>query len=113
MPNQRSNAQSPLLTLSDKIRLLQSDMVRLTAHTQQQAPALRNLMQPTQPFVNDQNACDPPLGAHLQMCSFHGCCTHNNASCPAQHPNSASPSNTVISSANPCYFCQMRVHPID
>uniref|UniRef100_A0A915ICS5 Uncharacterized protein n=1 Tax=Romanomermis culicivorax TaxID=13658 RepID=A0A915ICS5_ROMCU len=58
-----------------------------------------------------QNAGDCPSGAHLQMCSYHGCCTHNDASCPAQHPNSAGPSNTTAIGAGHCYFCRTRAHP--
>uniref|UniRef100_A0A915JDK7 Uncharacterized protein n=1 Tax=Romanomermis culicivorax TaxID=13658 RepID=A0A915JDK7_ROMCU len=33
------------------------------------------------------------------MCSFHAHCTHNDASCWAQRPNSAGPINAVA--ANP------------
>uniref|UniRef100_A0A915L2Q4 Uncharacterized protein n=1 Tax=Romanomermis culicivorax TaxID=13658 RepID=A0A915L2Q4_ROMCU len=104
MPNQRSNAQHPSSTTSDKIWQLQSEMVRLMAHiaritAQQQSSASRNLTPPTQPLVHIQNAGDHPLGAHLQICSFHGRCTHNNASWEAQHPNSAGPSNTTANSS--------------
>uniref|UniRef100_A0A915HNX7 Uncharacterized protein n=1 Tax=Romanomermis culicivorax TaxID=13658 RepID=A0A915HNX7_ROMCU len=65
MPNQRSNAQHPLLMLSDEIWGLQSQTARLTAHiarltAQQQAPAPRNLTPPTQPLVNLQNAGNHP-----------------------------------------------------
>uniref|UniRef100_A0A915JGV7 Uncharacterized protein n=1 Tax=Romanomermis culicivorax TaxID=13658 RepID=A0A915JGV7_ROMCU len=100
---------------SDKIRHLKSEMAWLTAHiaqltTQQMAPAPRKPMSPTQPSVQVQNADDHPSGAHLQMCSYHGCCTHNDTSCWAQHPNSASLSNSAATGAGRCYFCRMRVH---
>uniref|UniRef100_A0A915JJ10 Uncharacterized protein n=1 Tax=Romanomermis culicivorax TaxID=13658 RepID=A0A915JJ10_ROMCU len=94
-------------------------MVRLMAHTarliaQQQVPALRNPMPPTQLSVNVQNAGNCPLGAHLQMCSFHGRCTHNGASCRAQRPNSTGPSNAAISNAGCCYFFERgRTQPIN
>uniref|UniRef100_A0A915IRN1 Uncharacterized protein n=1 Tax=Romanomermis culicivorax TaxID=13658 RepID=A0A915IRN1_ROMCU len=42
------------------------------------------------------------------MCSYHGLCTHKDASCQTQHPDSAGPSNTATTSAGRCYFCQMR-----
>uniref|UniRef100_A0A915IP26 Uncharacterized protein n=1 Tax=Romanomermis culicivorax TaxID=13658 RepID=A0A915IP26_ROMCU len=110
MSNQRSNAQRLLSTPSDEVQRLQSEMARLTAHialltAQQQAPAPRNLMRPTQPLVHIQNAGDRPLGAHLQMSSFHGCCTLNDASCRAQCPNSASPSNAATTHTSCCDFC--------
>uniref|UniRef100_A0A915HQU4 Uncharacterized protein n=1 Tax=Romanomermis culicivorax TaxID=13658 RepID=A0A915HQU4_ROMCU len=65
------------------------------------------------PLTRVQNTGDCPSGAHLQMCSCHGCCTHNDASCRAQHPDSASPSNATATSARGCYFCRTRAHPTD
>uniref|UniRef100_A0A915KQ12 Uncharacterized protein n=1 Tax=Romanomermis culicivorax TaxID=13658 RepID=A0A915KQ12_ROMCU len=59
-------------------------------------PALRNPMWPTQPAAHVQNTGDCPSGAHLQMLSFHGHCTDNDASCWAQFHNSASPSNAPM-----------------
>uniref|UniRef100_A0A915JNM6 Uncharacterized protein n=1 Tax=Romanomermis culicivorax TaxID=13658 RepID=A0A915JNM6_ROMCU len=47
------------------------------------------------------------------MCSYHGCCTHNNASCQAQCPNSAGPSNAAPTNTSPCYVCRTRAHPTD
>uniref|UniRef100_A0A915K678 Uncharacterized protein n=1 Tax=Romanomermis culicivorax TaxID=13658 RepID=A0A915K678_ROMCU len=93
-------------------------MARLMAHigglrAQQMGPAPRNLTPSTTLSVHIQNAGDHPSGAHLQMCSYHGRCTHNDASCRAQHPNSTGPSNATPTGANCCYFCQMRVHPTD
>uniref|UniRef100_A0A915J4H2 Uncharacterized protein n=1 Tax=Romanomermis culicivorax TaxID=13658 RepID=A0A915J4H2_ROMCU len=91
-------------------------MAWLTAHiallmAQQMRPARRNPMPPTQWLVHVQNAGDRPSGAHLQMCSFHGGCTHNDPSCWAQHPNSAGPSDAPAAHTGHCYFCQMRAHP--
>uniref|UniRef100_A0A915HYU7 C3H1-type domain-containing protein n=1 Tax=Romanomermis culicivorax TaxID=13658 RepID=A0A915HYU7_ROMCU len=60
-----------------------------------------------------QKAGHRPSGAHLQMYSYHGRCTHNDASCQAQHPNSAGPSNAAATGASCCYFCRTRVHPTD
>uniref|UniRef100_A0A915I6F1 Uncharacterized protein n=1 Tax=Romanomermis culicivorax TaxID=13658 RepID=A0A915I6F1_ROMCU len=105
MSNQRGNAQRPSSMKSNKIRPLKSEMVRLTAHivrltAQQQAPALRNLTPPTQLSVHLQNPGDCPSGAHIEMCSFYGYCTQNDASRLGQCPNRASPSNAAA-----CYFC--------
>uniref|UniRef100_A0A915JSV3 Uncharacterized protein n=1 Tax=Romanomermis culicivorax TaxID=13658 RepID=A0A915JSV3_ROMCU len=47
------------------------------------------------------------------MCSYHGHCTYNDASCQAQHPDSTSPSNTTATGASHCYFCRTRAHPTD
>uniref|UniRef100_A0A915L4T5 Uncharacterized protein n=1 Tax=Romanomermis culicivorax TaxID=13658 RepID=A0A915L4T5_ROMCU len=93
-------------------------MDRLTAHVprltaQQRAPPPRNLMPSTMPSMRVQNAGNHPSGAHLQMCSYHRHCTHNDPSCQAQHPHSTGPSNTTANSASRCYFCQRRVHPTD
>uniref|UniRef100_A0A915KYV1 Uncharacterized protein n=1 Tax=Romanomermis culicivorax TaxID=13658 RepID=A0A915KYV1_ROMCU len=60
-----------------------------------------------------QNAGNRLLGAHLQMCSSHGHCTHNDASCRAQRPNSAGPSNAAATNNGRCYFCRTRAHPTD
>uniref|UniRef100_A0A915I9F6 C3H1-type domain-containing protein n=1 Tax=Romanomermis culicivorax TaxID=13658 RepID=A0A915I9F6_ROMCU len=43
--------------------------------------------QPTA-WMGVQNTGDHPSEAHLQMCSYHGPCTHNDANCRAQHPHS-------------------------
>uniref|UniRef100_A0A915HMT3 Uncharacterized protein n=1 Tax=Romanomermis culicivorax TaxID=13658 RepID=A0A915HMT3_ROMCU len=103
---------------SDEIRCLHSEMAQLTAHVaqltaQQTAPPPRNWMPSMMPSAHVQNAGDRPSGAHLQMSSYHGRCTHNEASCQAQHPDSAGPSNTTPTGAGHCYFCQTRVHPTD
>uniref|UniRef100_A0A915J3I7 CCHC-type domain-containing protein n=1 Tax=Romanomermis culicivorax TaxID=13658 RepID=A0A915J3I7_ROMCU len=118
MSNQRSNAQCPSAMPSDKIERLQSEMARLTAHivrltAQQMTPAPRNLTPPTQQSAHIQNAGDHPSGAHLQMCSYHGRCSHNDTSCQAQHPNSTGPSNATATNTGRCYFCRMRGHPTD
>uniref|UniRef100_A0A915J0U0 Uncharacterized protein n=1 Tax=Romanomermis culicivorax TaxID=13658 RepID=A0A915J0U0_ROMCU len=122
MSNQRGNAQHPSAMLSDKIQCLQSEMTRLTALierliAQQMAPPPRNSMPSTRLLVHVQNAGGRPSGAHsgahLQMCSYHGCCTHNDASCWAQHPNSAGPRNAATIGAGRCYFCPMRAHLTD
>uniref|UniRef100_A0A915ISU7 Uncharacterized protein n=1 Tax=Romanomermis culicivorax TaxID=13658 RepID=A0A915ISU7_ROMCU len=104
MLNQRGTAQRPSATPSDEIRCLQSEMARLTAQVaqltaQQTAPPARNRM--------------PSMRPSARMCSYHGCCTHNDASCGAQHPDSAGPSNATANSASCCYFCQTRAHPTD
>uniref|UniRef100_A0A915IY57 Uncharacterized protein n=1 Tax=Romanomermis culicivorax TaxID=13658 RepID=A0A915IY57_ROMCU len=57
------------------------------------------------PSTRVQNAGDHPSGAHLQMCSYHGRCTQNDANCPAQHPHSAGPSTATATGASCCYFC--------
>uniref|UniRef100_A0A915L9D2 Uncharacterized protein n=1 Tax=Romanomermis culicivorax TaxID=13658 RepID=A0A915L9D2_ROMCU len=93
-------------------------MAWLTAHiagltAQQMAPALRNPMPPTQQSAHIQNAGDHPSGAHSQMCSYHGCCTHNDASCQAQRPNSTGLSNAAATNTNCCYFCPTRANPTD
>uniref|UniRef100_A0A915HQ68 Uncharacterized protein n=1 Tax=Romanomermis culicivorax TaxID=13658 RepID=A0A915HQ68_ROMCU len=93
-------------------------MARLTAHiagltAQQMGPALRNPTPPMQQWAHVQNAGDPQSGAHLQMSSYHGCCTHNDASCQAQCPNSPGPSNAAATNTDCCYFCQRRAHPTD
>uniref|UniRef100_A0A915KB12 Uncharacterized protein n=1 Tax=Romanomermis culicivorax TaxID=13658 RepID=A0A915KB12_ROMCU len=85
-------------------------MAKLMAHisklmAQQQSRALRNPTRPTQPSMQVQNIRGCPSGAHLQMCSFHGRCTHNNTSCRAQQPNSTGPSNAATTDAGHCYFC--------
>uniref|UniRef100_A0A915I098 Uncharacterized protein n=1 Tax=Romanomermis culicivorax TaxID=13658 RepID=A0A915I098_ROMCU len=118
MSNQRGTPQCGSATPSNEIRCLQSKMVRLTAHVarlmaQQTALPLRNPMPSTTPSAHVQNAGDHPLMAHLQMCSYHGCCTHNDASCQAQHPDSTRPSNIAATGAGHCYFCPMRAHPTD
>uniref|UniRef100_A0A915KVM7 Uncharacterized protein n=1 Tax=Romanomermis culicivorax TaxID=13658 RepID=A0A915KVM7_ROMCU len=79
-------------------------MARLKAHivrlrAQQMVPPLRNRIPSRTPFAHIQNAGDHPSGAHLQMCSYHGRCTHNDASCRAQHPDSAGPSNAATTTA--------------
>uniref|UniRef100_A0A915J7N8 Uncharacterized protein n=1 Tax=Romanomermis culicivorax TaxID=13658 RepID=A0A915J7N8_ROMCU len=53
------------------------------------------------------------LSVTIRMCSYHGHCTHNDASCQAQHPNSPGPSNAAATGARRCYFCPMRVHRTD
>uniref|UniRef100_A0A915L017 Uncharacterized protein n=1 Tax=Romanomermis culicivorax TaxID=13658 RepID=A0A915L017_ROMCU len=113
MSNQRGTAQLPSAT--HEIRPLQSEMAWLTAHIPQlmaQLTALppRNPMPSRTPSARVQNAGDSPSGAHLQMCSYHRRCTHNEASCWAQHSDSASPSNTTTTGAGRCYFCQTRGH---
>uniref|UniRef100_A0A915KCM9 Uncharacterized protein n=1 Tax=Romanomermis culicivorax TaxID=13658 RepID=A0A915KCM9_ROMCU len=110
MSNQRSNAQRPSATPSDEIPLLQLEMARLTAHiapltAQQMAKAPRNPMPPMQQSAHVQKAGDRQSGAHLQMCSYHGRSTHNDASCGAQHPDSTCPSNTAANGTSGCYFC--------
>uniref|UniRef100_A0A915JUL5 Uncharacterized protein n=1 Tax=Romanomermis culicivorax TaxID=13658 RepID=A0A915JUL5_ROMCU len=116
MSNQRGTAQCPSAMPLDEIRRLKSEMAPLTAHiaqltAQQMVPPLRNLMLSMTPLVRVHNAGDPSSGAHLQMCSYHKCCTHNGASCRAQHPNSADPSNTTATGASCCYFCQNKGTP--
>uniref|UniRef100_A0A915IXM9 C3H1-type domain-containing protein n=1 Tax=Romanomermis culicivorax TaxID=13658 RepID=A0A915IXM9_ROMCU len=118
MSNQRGTTQRPSATPSEEIRRLQSEMAGLTAHVarltaQQTAPPLRNSTPSTRPLTRVQNAGDRPSGAHLQMCSYHGRCTHNNANCRAQHPDSASPSIATTTGASRCYFCRTRAHPTD
>uniref|UniRef100_A0A915KWC2 Gag protein n=1 Tax=Romanomermis culicivorax TaxID=13658 RepID=A0A915KWC2_ROMCU len=113
-----SKAQRPWSMPSEEIRQLQSEMARLTAHiaritAQKMTPALRNSTWPTQPSAHVQNTGNCPSGAHLQMFSFHGHCTHNNTSCWAQCPNRASPSNAPTTNTGHCYFCQTRAHPTD
>uniref|UniRef100_A0A915HQV6 C3H1-type domain-containing protein n=1 Tax=Romanomermis culicivorax TaxID=13658 RepID=A0A915HQV6_ROMCU len=103
---------------SNKIRHLKLEMARLTAQVarltaQQTARPPRNSMPSTTPSMHVQNAGDRPSGAHLQMCSYHGGCTHKDANCRAQHPNSAGPSNATATGASHCYFCGMRAHPTD
>uniref|UniRef100_A0A915HP93 Uncharacterized protein n=1 Tax=Romanomermis culicivorax TaxID=13658 RepID=A0A915HP93_ROMCU len=66
---------------------------------------LRNLMPSRTPSASLQNAGSRPSGAHLQMCSYHGGCTHNNASFGAQHPDRAGPSKATTTSPSRCYFC--------
>uniref|UniRef100_A0A915I122 Uncharacterized protein n=1 Tax=Romanomermis culicivorax TaxID=13658 RepID=A0A915I122_ROMCU len=93
-------------------------MARLMAHigglmAQQMAPPPRYPTPSTTPSAHIQNAGDGLSGAHLQICSYPGCCTHNDASCQAQHPNNAGPSNATATGASCCYFCRMRVHPTD
>uniref|UniRef100_A0A915L428 Uncharacterized protein n=1 Tax=Romanomermis culicivorax TaxID=13658 RepID=A0A915L428_ROMCU len=77
------------------------------------APPPRNPMPSTRLLVRLQNAGDHPSGAHLHMCSCHGLCTYNEASCQAQYPDSAGPSNATTTGTSHCYFCQTRVHPTD
>uniref|UniRef100_A0A915J0I7 Uncharacterized protein n=1 Tax=Romanomermis culicivorax TaxID=13658 RepID=A0A915J0I7_ROMCU len=118
MPNQRSNAQRPSLTPSHDIRQLQSEMAQLTAHiawftAQQMTPAPRNPTPPTQQLVHVQKAGNRPSGTHLQTCSFHGRCTHNDASCRAQCFNSARPGDAAAAHISHCYFCPTRAHPTD
>uniref|UniRef100_A0A915KX70 Uncharacterized protein n=1 Tax=Romanomermis culicivorax TaxID=13658 RepID=A0A915KX70_ROMCU len=93
-------------------------MAPLTAHVapltaQQRAPPPRNPMSSTTPSARVQNASDHSSGAHLQMCSYHGRYTHNDASCQVQHPDSAGPTNTAATGAGCCYFCPRRVHLTD
>uniref|UniRef100_A0A915IA71 Uncharacterized protein n=1 Tax=Romanomermis culicivorax TaxID=13658 RepID=A0A915IA71_ROMCU len=109
MSNQRGTAHHRLATPSDEIQRLQSEMAQLTANVarltaQQTVSPPRNLMPSTRPLAGVDNAGDRLSGAHLQMCSYHGCCTHNDASCGAQHPNSAGPSKTTATGASHCYF---------
>uniref|UniRef100_A0A915KHM5 Uncharacterized protein n=1 Tax=Romanomermis culicivorax TaxID=13658 RepID=A0A915KHM5_ROMCU len=80
-------------------------------------------MQSTMPLALVQMAGHCLLGAHLQMCSYHGCCTHkcsyhgccthNDPCCGAQHPNSTSPTKAAATDASCCYFCRMRAHLTD
>uniref|UniRef100_A0A915IW88 Uncharacterized protein n=1 Tax=Romanomermis culicivorax TaxID=13658 RepID=A0A915IW88_ROMCU len=110
MSNQRGTTQHPSATPSNKIQCLQSEMARLMAHiarltAQQMAPPRRNLMLSTTPWAHVQNAGDCPSGAHLQMCSYNGSCTYNEASCRAQHSNRAGPSNAAATGVGCCYFC--------
>uniref|UniRef100_A0A915KZ62 Uncharacterized protein n=1 Tax=Romanomermis culicivorax TaxID=13658 RepID=A0A915KZ62_ROMCU len=109
MSTQRSKAQHPSSMPSDEIRRLQLEMAWLTAHiarltAQQMTPALRSPMWPTQPSAHVQNTGDCPSGAHLQMFSFHRYCTHNEASCRAQCPKSACPSNATTTNTGCCFF---------
>uniref|UniRef100_A0A915HFF0 C3H1-type domain-containing protein n=1 Tax=Romanomermis culicivorax TaxID=13658 RepID=A0A915HFF0_ROMCU len=103
---------------SDEIRHLQWEMARLMAHVarltaQQTARPPRNWMPSTTPLARIQNAGHRLSEAHFQMCSYHGHCTHNNANCRAQHPDSADPSNATATGASHCYFCRMGAHPTD
>uniref|UniRef100_A0A915I3G1 Uncharacterized protein n=1 Tax=Romanomermis culicivorax TaxID=13658 RepID=A0A915I3G1_ROMCU len=84
-------------------------MARLTAHVarltaQQLVPPPRNSMLSLTPSMCVQNAGDRLSRAHLQMCSYHGHCTHNDANCQAQHPDSAGPSTATSTGTSPCYF---------
>uniref|UniRef100_A0A915KJ49 Uncharacterized protein n=1 Tax=Romanomermis culicivorax TaxID=13658 RepID=A0A915KJ49_ROMCU len=93
-------------------------MAQLTAHiarltAQQMALPPRNPMPSMTQWARVHNAGDGLSGAHLQMCSYHGCCTHKDASCQAQHPNSTSPSKAATTGAGHCYFCRTRAHPTD
>uniref|UniRef100_A0A915HTP1 Gag-like protein n=1 Tax=Romanomermis culicivorax TaxID=13658 RepID=A0A915HTP1_ROMCU len=58
------------------------------------------------------DASPRPSAAHLQMCSFHGRCTHSDADCRAQRPNSAVLVSNAAPTANTsrCYFCRTRAH---
>uniref|UniRef100_A0A915INI5 Uncharacterized protein n=1 Tax=Romanomermis culicivorax TaxID=13658 RepID=A0A915INI5_ROMCU len=114
---QKGNAQPLLLTQPDENQRLQSETARLRAHiaklmAPQQSPAQRNLMPLAQLSVQAQNAGGCPSGAHLQMCSFHGHCTHNDASCQAQCPNIAAPSDAAANAGH-CFFSGMPVHPTE
>uniref|UniRef100_A0A915IRX2 Secreted protein n=1 Tax=Romanomermis culicivorax TaxID=13658 RepID=A0A915IRX2_ROMCU len=80
---------------------------------EQSGPPLRNSMPSPTPLRGVRNPGDRLSGAHLQMCSYHGRCTHNDAYCRAQHPDSTSPSTATATGASHCYFCRMRVHPTD
>uniref|UniRef100_A0A915KHY0 Uncharacterized protein n=1 Tax=Romanomermis culicivorax TaxID=13658 RepID=A0A915KHY0_ROMCU len=118
MSNQRGAAQRLSATPSDEISHLQSEMARLAAHVarltaQQTAPPPRNLTSSMTLSMHVQNAGDCLSGAHLQMCSYHRPCTHNDANCWAQHLKSASPINAATNRASHCYFCRMRVHLTD
>uniref|UniRef100_A0A915JBN2 Uncharacterized protein n=1 Tax=Romanomermis culicivorax TaxID=13658 RepID=A0A915JBN2_ROMCU len=67
MPNQKSNAQQSSLTLSDKIRRLQQQMVRLMAHiaklrAKQQSPSPPNLRPPAQLLAQVQCASNTRQG---------------------------------------------------
>uniref|UniRef100_A0A915IBZ9 C3H1-type domain-containing protein n=1 Tax=Romanomermis culicivorax TaxID=13658 RepID=A0A915IBZ9_ROMCU len=113
MPYSWGTAQRPLATPSDEIGCLQSEMARLMAHiarltAQQWVPPPRNLMPSMTPSMGAQNAGDCPSGAHLQMCSYHGRCTQDDANCRAQHPDSAGPSIATATGTSPCYFCRTR-----
>uniref|UniRef100_A0A915IKI1 C3H1-type domain-containing protein n=1 Tax=Romanomermis culicivorax TaxID=13658 RepID=A0A915IKI1_ROMCU len=104
MSNQRGTTQRSWATPFEEIRLLQSEIAWLTAPVarltaQQRAPPLRNPMPSMIPLMRVQNAGDCPSGAHLQMCSYHERCTHNDANCQAQHPDSAIPSNATATAA--------------
>uniref|UniRef100_A0A915KTI5 Uncharacterized protein n=1 Tax=Romanomermis culicivorax TaxID=13658 RepID=A0A915KTI5_ROMCU len=93
-------------------------MAWLTAHVarlmaQQMVPPPRNSTPSRTPSRHVHNAGDRLSGAHLQMCSYHGCCTHNNANCWALHPYSAGPSTATATSTSRCYFCQTRMHLTD
>uniref|UniRef100_A0A915KNA7 Uncharacterized protein n=1 Tax=Romanomermis culicivorax TaxID=13658 RepID=A0A915KNA7_ROMCU len=118
MSNQRDTAHHPSAMPSDEIQCLQSEMARLTAHVvglkaQQTERPQRNLMPSMTPSVSVQNTGDRPSGAHLQMCSYHGGCIHNDTSCRAQQPDCTDPSNAAANGTGCCYFCQMRAHPTD
>uniref|UniRef100_A0A915KTR9 Uncharacterized protein n=1 Tax=Romanomermis culicivorax TaxID=13658 RepID=A0A915KTR9_ROMCU len=110
MPIQKGNAQQSSLMQFDKIWRLQTEMARLMAHIAklmalQQSLAPGNPMPSAQLWVQVQNVGNHLRGAHLQMCSFHGCCTHSDASCWAHPPNSTAPSKAATAKAGCCYFC--------
>uniref|UniRef100_A0A915K2Q5 Uncharacterized protein n=1 Tax=Romanomermis culicivorax TaxID=13658 RepID=A0A915K2Q5_ROMCU len=115
MEIQKGKVQQSSSTPSDKITRLQSEKARLRDHIAkltagQQSPAPRNPTPLAQPLVQVQNAGKRSLEAHLQMCSFHEHCSHNDPSWQAQQPNSTGPSNAATANISHCYFCPTWAH---